>query len=97
VAGLNEIPGVECRTPKGAFYAFPRVSGTGLTGKELADRLLAEADVCVLAGTAFGGVGVDHVRISYANSRENLTKALGRIGDFVAGLPACAVTAGAAR
>ena len=53
---------------------------------EFADRLLHEAGVCVLAGTAFGGVGVDHVRISYANSRENLTEALGRIRTFVDGL-----------
>jgi aspartate/methionine/tyrosine aminotransferase len=97
VAGLNDIPGIECRSPKGAFYAFPRVSGTGFTGKELADRLLAEAGVCVLAGTAFGGIGVDHVRISYANSRENLTAALGRIRDFVAHAGAEAAIAGSAR
>jgi aspartate/methionine/tyrosine aminotransferase len=97
VAGLNDIPGIECRSPKGAFYAFPRVSGTGFTGKELADRLLAEAGVCVLAGTAFGGVGVDHVRIAYANSRENLTAALGRIRDFVGHASAEAAIAGSAR
>jgi aspartate/methionine/tyrosine aminotransferase len=97
VAGLNDIPGIECLSPKGAFYAFPRVSGTGLTGKELADRLLAEADVCVLAGTAFGGIGVDHVRISYANSRENLTKALRRIREFVGHANAEAAIAGSAR
>jgi aspartate/methionine/tyrosine aminotransferase len=97
VAGLNDIPGIECRSPKGAFYAFPRVTGTGFTGKELADRLLAEAGVCVLAGTAFGGVGVDHVRISYANSRENLTAALGRIRDFVGHGSAEAAIAGSAR
>ena len=53
---------------------FPDISGTGLTGAELAERLLQEAGVCVLAGTAFGGVGRDHVRISYANSRENLAE-----------------------
>ena len=86
VAGLNAIPGIRCATPVGAFYAFPDISGTGLGGAELADRLLHEAGVCVLAGTAFGGVGVDHIRISYANSRENLTEALGRIGRFVEGL-----------
>jgi aspartate aminotransferase len=86
VAGLNDIPGIRCATPVGAFYAFPDVSGTGLTGAEMAERLLQEAGVCVLAGTAFGGVGVEHVRISYANSRENLTEALGRIGRFVGGL-----------
>jgi aspartate/methionine/tyrosine aminotransferase len=86
VAGLNEINGIRCATPLGAFYAFPDISGTGLSGAEFAERLLTEADVCVLAGTAFGGVGGEHIRISYANSRENLTEALDRIGRFVAGL-----------
>ena len=86
VAGLNEIPGLRCATPLGAFYAFPSIAGTGLSGAELAERLLHEAGVCVLAGTAFGGVGTDHIRISYANSRANLTEALGRIGRFVDGL-----------
>jgi aspartate/methionine/tyrosine aminotransferase len=86
VQGLNEINGIRCATPLGAFYAFPDISGTGLTGAEFAERLLTEADVCVLAGTAFGGVGGEHIRISYANSRENLTEALNRISRFVAGL-----------
>ena len=86
VAGLNEIPGIRCATPLGAFYAFPSIAGTGLSGAELAERLMHEADVCVLAGTAFGGVGTEHIRVSYANSRENLTEALGRIGRFVEGL-----------
>ena len=83
VDGLNEIPGFDCLRPQGAFYVFPDISGTGLSGAELADRLLQEAGVCVLAGTAFGGVGKDHIRISYANSRENLTEALNRIKAFV--------------
>jgi aspartate aminotransferase len=86
VAGLNDIPGIRCKTPLGAFYAFPSIAGTGLSGAEIAERLMHEADVCVLAGTAFGGVGTEHIRISYANSRENLTEALGRIGRFVEGL-----------
>jgi len=86
IDGLNRIPGIRAKTPLGAFYAFPDIAGTGLSGAELAERLLVEADVCVLAGTAFGGVGTDHIRISYANSRENLTEALGRIDRFVAGL-----------
>jgi Aspartate/tyrosine/aromatic aminotransferase len=86
VAGLNEIRGIRCATPVGAFYAFPDVSGTGLSGDELAERLLHEAGVCVLAGTAFGGYGGDHIRISYATSRANLTEALGRIRGFVDGL-----------
>jgi aspartate/methionine/tyrosine aminotransferase len=83
VDGLNAIPGLRCLRPKGAFYAFPDIAATGLAGAELADRLLHEAGVCVLAGTAFGGVGTDHIRISYATSRENLAKALDRIRTFV--------------
>jgi aspartate/methionine/tyrosine aminotransferase len=86
VDGLNAIPGVECRLPQGAFYVFPSIKGTGLDGATFADRLLREAGVCVLAGTAFGTVGRDHVRISYANSRENLGEALRRIDSFVRGL-----------
>jgi aspartate aminotransferase len=97
VTGLNAIPGIQCLVPTGAFYAFPDISGTGLTGAELAERLLLEAGVCVLAGTAFGGVGRDHVRISYANSRENIATALERIGGFVAGLPAPAPAQAGAR
>ncbi|MEA2622335.1 MAG: aspartate aminotransferase [Chloroflexota bacterium] len=86
VEGLNKIPGFRCIQPHGAFYAFPNVSGTGLTGAELADRLLQEAGVSVLSGTAFGSVGRDHMRVSYANSRENLVEALARITDVVSGL-----------
>ena len=85
VEGLNEIPGIRCATPVGAFYVFPDISGTGLSGAELAERLLQEAGVCVLAGTAFGAHGGDHIRISYATSRANLTEALARIRGFVAG------------
>ncbi len=84
VDGLNAIPGIRCARPQGAFYVFPDVSGTGLRGDELAARLLHEAGVCVLSGTAFGRFGDDHVRISYANSRDNLRLALERIGSFVA-------------
>jgi len=86
VDGLNSIPGFECRRPVGAFYVFPSIAGTGLSGAELADRLLHEAGVCVLPGSAFGGFGDDHIRISYATSRENITEALGRIRAFVEGL-----------
>jgi aspartate/methionine/tyrosine aminotransferase len=84
VDGLNEIPGFDCIRPQGAFYVFPDVSETGMSGAELADKLLYEAGVCVLAGTAFGAEGEKHIRISYANSRENLTEALRRIGAFIA-------------
>jgi aspartate/methionine/tyrosine aminotransferase len=83
VDGLNAIPGISCLRPTGAFYAFPDIAGTGMSGAELAEKLLHEAGVCVLAGTAFGGVGTNHIRISYANSRENLTLALERIRGVV--------------
>ena len=86
VDGLNTIDGIECRRPLGAFYAFPSIAGTGLSGAEMADRLLHEAGVCVLPGSAFGGFGDDHLRISYAASQANLAEALGRIETFVAGL-----------
>ena len=79
VDGLNSIAGVRCLRPKGAFYVFPDISGTGLTGPEAADRLLSEAGVSVLSGTAFGQVGANHLRISYANSRANITVALERM------------------
>ena len=83
VDGLNSIPGFRCIKPQGAFYVFPDISGTGMTGAELAEGLLVDAGVCVLAGTAFGGVGVNHIRISYANSRENLLEALERMRAYV--------------
>jgi aspartate/methionine/tyrosine aminotransferase len=86
VDGLNAIPGIECRRPSGAFYAFPSIAGTGLTGSELAERLLHEAGVCVLPGSGFGVHGGEFIRISYATSRANLTEALGRIGTLVGGL-----------
>ena len=85
VDGLNRIPGIECAVPAGAFYVFPRIGGTGMSGAVFAERLLAETGVCVLAGTAFGSVGADHVRISYAASREHLAEALDRIATFVRG------------
>jgi aspartate aminotransferase len=88
VNGLNAIPGVHCIWPHGAFYAFPDVAGTRLTGTQLADRLLEDAGVSVLSGSAFGHVGRDHLRVSYANSRENLSEALRRFADVVARLPA---------
>jgi aspartate/methionine/tyrosine aminotransferase len=93
VDGLNAIPGVSCLRPAGAFYVFPEISGTGLTGVELADRLLNDAGVSVLAGTAFGQVGVNHIRLSYATSRENISEALRRMRTVIEPLMA----AGAAR
>jgi aspartate/methionine/tyrosine aminotransferase len=87
VGGLDALPGVRCLLPAGAFYAFPNVSGTGMTGTEFADRMLTEAGVSVLGGGAFGRVGVDHVRVSYANSQENLSRALERMADVLAATP----------
>ena len=83
VAGLNDLPGVECISPQGAFYAFPNVSGTGRPAGELADLLLQEAGVACLSGTAFGRHGEGHLRLSYANSRENISRALVRMEEVL--------------
>ncbi len=82
VAGLNEIKNVHCQVPDGAFYVFPNVSRAGLKSEELADRILNEAGVAVLSGTSFGSFGEGFIRISYANSIENINKALQRMRDF---------------
>jgi aspartate aminotransferase len=76
VDGLNSLKGVTCRTPGGAFYAFPNVTGTGMTAQEVQDRLLEEAGVATIAGTSFGAYGEGYVRFSYANSVENIEAAL---------------------
>ncbi|HEU0168267.1 MAG TPA: pyridoxal phosphate-dependent aminotransferase [Chloroflexota bacterium] len=86
VAGLNAIPGISCRLPKGAFYAFPNVTGTGQAAGTLADYLLAEHGVATLAGTSFGEYGEGYLRLSYANSQANLREALKRMGEAVAAL-----------
>ena len=88
VGMLNEIPGVKCRVPNGAFYAFPNVTGTGWTSEVLAERLLNEAGVAALAGTAFGEFGEGYLRFSYANSRENLAEAARRMRAWVEAHPA---------
>ena len=79
VAGLNQIPGFRCAMPGGAFYAFPNVTGTGMSSKELADFLLYEAGVAGLDGGAFGKYGEGYIRFSYANSMTNLMDAVSRI------------------
>jgi len=84
VDGLNALAGVSAPVPAGAFYAFPDVSGTGMDGKTFADRLLVEAGVSVLAGTAFGRRASGSIRVSYANSQDNLRRALDRMADFIA-------------
>ena len=79
VDGLNAIPGFRCRTPGGAFYAFPNVQGTGLDARSLQRRLLEEAGVATVAGTSFGHLGEGFIRFSYANSIDNIQEALKRI------------------
>ncbi len=85
VKGLNGLPGVSCATPKGAFYAFPNVSGTGwASAKKLASSLLEDAGVAVIGGPDFGILGEGYIRISYANSEANILRALDRMGTFLA-------------
>jgi len=83
VAGLNSIPGIRCVMPHGAFYVFPNVKGLGMATREIADKLLYEAGVATLSGTAFGKYGEGYLRFSYATSMENIRKALARIRDVV--------------
>lgn len=83
VERLNQIEGFSCRIPKGAFYAFPNIRETGWTSKALADALLEQAGVACLAGTAFGKYGEGYLRLSIANSMENLDKALDRVESWV--------------
>jgi aspartate/methionine/tyrosine aminotransferase len=91
VGGLNSIPGVKCLLPAGAFYAFPDIAGTGLTGAEMAEKLLNDGGVSVLAGTAFGRAGRNHLRLSYANSRANLEEAIARMRSVIEPLVAARV------
>ena len=83
VAGLNKLPGVSCATPKGAFYAFPNIGKTGWKAKALASSLLEDSGVAIIGGPDFGILGEGYVRISYANSTENILKALDRMGEFL--------------
>lgn len=86
VAGLNKINGVSCITPHGAFYCFPNVKKVPMPGNQLAERLLNEAGVAVLSGTAFGKYGDGYLRLSYANSVENIQTGLERIAKTIASL-----------
>ncbi|MBI5573409.1 MAG: pyridoxal phosphate-dependent aminotransferase [Elusimicrobia bacterium] len=83
VDGLNKIPGFSCKNPHGAFYVFPNITKTKKSSKELADYLLNEAGVAGLSGTSFGAYGKGYLRFSYANSVENIKKALKKIDDAV--------------
>ena len=79
VKGLNFIPGFSCLSPKGAFYAFPNINGTGMSSQECADHLLYKAEVAILPGTAFGPYGEGYLRFSYATTLENIDVAIERI------------------
>jgi len=76
---LNQLPGVTCLDPGGAFYVFPNITGAGRSSAEVADRLLNEAGVAALSGAAFGAHGEGYLRFSYANSEANLRTALERM------------------
>jgi aspartate/methionine/tyrosine aminotransferase len=84
VPGLNAIPGIKCRLPGGAFYAFPNVMGTGHESGALARDLLEKAHVAVLPGESFGANGKGYLRISYAASESDIREALKRLRDFLA-------------
>jgi len=83
VEKMNALPGVSCATPKGAFYAFPNVSATGWKAKKLASALLEEAGVALIGGPDFGILGEGYIRLSFANSAENIESAIERIGEFL--------------
>ncbi|RFC67448.1 MULTISPECIES: pyridoxal phosphate-dependent aminotransferase [Mesorhizobium] len=84
VEGLNSLPGVSCITPKGAFYAFPNIKGTGRKAKPLASALLDDAGVALIGGPDFGVLGEGYIRLSYANSEENILRAIERIAEYLA-------------
>lgn len=86
IEGLNEIEGISCIEPMGAFYAFANITGTGLASVEFADRLLEEKQVVVVPGSGFGSAGEGFVRISYATSEEKIKEGLRRMNEFVKGL-----------
>ena len=83
VKELNRLPGVSCITPRGAFYAFPNISGTGYKAKELASRLLEESGVALIGGPDFGIHGEGYIRVSYANSTDNILEAITRMREFL--------------
>jgi len=83
ISGLNEIEGISCRKPRGAFYAFPNITKIGMTSREFSDYLLNEAGVAVLPGTAFGQYGEGYLRLSFATSIENIKEALNRIAEAI--------------
>ena len=83
VQALNDLPGVTCTDAAGAFYAFPNISGTGLTSMQAQDLFLDKAGVATIAGTSFGKFGEGYIRFSYANSKENILRAIERIREIL--------------
>lgn len=83
VEALNALPGISCRTPKGAFYAFPNIAETGWKAKDLADALLQEKGVALIGGPDFGTLGEGYVRVSYAAAKDRILEAVGRIQAFL--------------
>jgi aspartate aminotransferase len=80
---LNSLPGVSCTTPRGAFYTFPNINGTGWSARPLASALLERAGVALISGPDFGELGEGYLRVSYANSEENIRAALRRVAEFL--------------
>lgn len=85
VPALNQLPGFTCIEPGGAFYAFPNITGTGMSAKELQNAMLEKAGVATVAGTSFGVHGEGYIRFSYANSTENIKRAIERVGNLLTG------------
>ena len=83
VEGLNAIPGIKCNKPGGAFYAFPNISETGMNGESFAEKCLFDAGVAIVPGTSFGQSCTDYVRFSFANSYQNIEKALEKIKKII--------------
>ena len=90
---ITSVPGLSCVEPAGAFYAFPNITATGLSAKQVETGLLEEAGVATIAGTSFGRHGEGYIRLSYANSVENIRDAMSRIGAWLAAQEADAGTA----
>ncbi len=84
VEGLNRIPGFRCHKPPGSFYVFPNIEGTGISSREMETLLMEKAGVAILSGTSFGAYGEGYIRLSYANSQENIRRALERIAAVIA-------------
>lgn len=89
IQGLNDIPGISCRSPRGAFYAFPNITSLGMTSVELANLLLEEGGVATLPGTAFGPEGEGYLRLCFSTSEEVIRESLRRIRDVVSRIAAC--------